>query len=296
MAVLNLLDIAKLKNTDPIVGMIEEAAKSNIEIETFATRPISGTSYKTKVRTGLPTTSFRAANEGTSLSKSSFEQRLTECFVIDPIIQIDKAVADDDPDGPEACMAMETVGHLESVLQLICTQIYSGVSAGDAKGFPGFADLIHADMIEPAGGSTAKTSAWLVRSGLRDVHFVFGRDGQITTSDMVEGVALDTNGKSYPVYRVTISARIGLGIESIYSVCQIKDIGTDTDKGLTDALIAKALSRFPAGKGPTALYCGRRSLQQLQGSRTATNTTGAPAPFPEDSFGVPIKSTDALTY
>jgi hypothetical protein len=38
----------------------------------------------------------------------------------------------------------------------------------------------------------------------------------------------------------------------------------------------------------------RRSLRQLQQSRTATNSTGAPAPFPTEAFGVPIVVTDAL--
>jgi len=38
----------------------------------------------------------------------------------------------------------------------------------------------------------------------------------------------------------------------------------------------------------------RRSLKQLQVSRTATNATGAPAPFPQESFGVPIIVTDAI--
>jgi hypothetical protein len=32
----------------------------------------------------------------------------------------------------------------------------------------------------------------------------------------------------------------------------------------------------------------------LQASRTATNPTGAPAPFPENAFGIPIVVTDAL--
>ncbi|MBA7711875.1 hypothetical protein ES703_120842 [subsurface metagenome] len=38
-----------------------------------------------------------------------------------------------------------------------------------------------------------------------------------------------------------------------------------------------------------------RSLGQLQDSRTATNPTGAPAPFPESAFNVPIFDTTAIT-
>jgi hypothetical protein len=38
----------------------------------------------------------------------------------------------------------------------------------------------------------------------------------------------------------------------------------------------------------------RVALKELQQSRTATNPTGAPAPFPAEAFGVPIVTTDAL--
>jgi hypothetical protein len=38
----------------------------------------------------------------------------------------------------------------------------------------------------------------------------------------------------------------------------------------------------------------RTSLFELQASRTATNPTGAPAPFPTEAFGVPIIVTDSI--
>jgi hypothetical protein len=38
----------------------------------------------------------------------------------------------------------------------------------------------------------------------------------------------------------------------------------------------------------------RRSRMQLQMSRTATTPTGAPAPYPQEAFGVPIEETDSI--
>jgi hypothetical protein len=38
----------------------------------------------------------------------------------------------------------------------------------------------------------------------------------------------------------------------------------------------------------------RRSLFQLQSSRTATNATGAPAPIPVESHNIPIAVTDSI--
>ena len=73
------------------------------------------------------------------------------------------------------------------------------------------------------------------------------------------------------------------------------ELTADTGKGLTDLLIADLLSRFPASRPPTELVMNRRSLMQLQKSRTATNATGAPAPIPTESFGVPIIVTDQIS-
>ena len=79
-----------------------------------------------------------------------------------------------------------------------------------------------------------------------------------------------------------------------YSVGRIANLTADAGKGLTDDLISDLLSQFPAGMVPTLLVCSRRSLKQLQQSRTATNQTGAPEPFPSDAFGVPLITTDAI--
>jgi len=86
----------------------------------------------------------------------------------------------------------------------------------------------------------------------------------------------------------------GLQIGNKYAVGRIKKITTDSGKTLTDALIAQLLEKFPVGFRPDYLFMNRRSLRQLQSSRTATNPTGAPAPFPSESFGIPIVVTDSI--
>ena len=61
-----------------------------------------------------------------------------------------------------------------------------------------------------------------------------------------------------------------------------------------DDMISDLLSKFPVGVVPDYLFMTRRSRKQLQDSRTATNATGAPAPFPEEAFNVPIVLTDSI--
>jgi hypothetical protein len=67
------------------------------------------------VRTGYPTAQFRNANEGVPRSKSSFENRLVECFIIDSQVAADKALADVwEPGGAAAYQMIEGAGVLEA--------------------------------------------------------------------------------------------------------------------------------------------------------------------------------------
>src|SRR4051812_31372005 len=109
-----LLDIAKANGSDAVTGLIDETIKYHPELALGAARTIKGLSYKTLVRTSLPTVSFRNANEGVTVDKSNYENRNVECFVFTPRIQVDKAVADKYEDGPEAFIALEGAGVMES--------------------------------------------------------------------------------------------------------------------------------------------------------------------------------------
>jgi len=151
-------------------------------------------------------------------------------------------------------------------------------------------------MVVDAGGTTANTgsSVWAVRFGPREVTWVYGNDGDLALSDVTEERVTDGSGNPFTAYCQEILARPGLQVASVYSIGRIKKLTEDSGKGLTDDLISTLLSKFPVGKRPDVLFMTRRSLRQLQQSRTATNATGAPAPIPAESFGVPIQVTDAV--
>lgn len=62
-----------------------------------------------------------------------------------------------------------------------------------------------------------------------------------------------------------------------------------------DCLFAGLVGSFRIGYRPEVLFVSRRSLTQLQKSRTATNATGAPAPTPTEYEGIPLIPTDSIT-
>jgi len=305
MALPTLLDIAKMNGSDPVVGLIDETTKAHPELRLGYARTIKGFQYKTLVRTALgnPTTgSFRAANQGTSPIKHTYENRTISTYILNPRFECDKAVADSHEDGREAYIAMENSGTLEGETAALARQFYYGNSTGgngNALGFPGLIDAYDAtNMVVDAGGTTASTGsgAWLVKWGPKDVGWVWGENGKLELGDIrTESIPDPVDStKRFTGYVSDMLARPGLQVGSVQSLVRIKKLTEDSGKGMTDALIIRALAKFPSGQKPDVIFMSRRSLAQLQASRTATNATGAPAPIPTESQQIPIEVTDSI--
>lgn len=296
-----LLDIAKANGSDATAGLIEEATKAHPELTLGSARTIRGLNYKTLIRTGNPAVSFRNANEGVTATKGDYENRLVETYILNPRFEADKAVADKYEDGWEAYLAMEAMGIMEAAMTLLGKQFYYGTNAtygGDAKGFPGLlASLDTPNMVVDAGGTTATTgsSVWAVKFGPKDVIWVYGNDGSLELDDVRTETLYDSSDNPFTGYVQELLAYPGLQVGSVRSIGRIKKLTEDSGKGLTDDLIAKLLEKFEVGIVPDVLLMNRRSVRQLRASRTATNVTGAPAPFPTESFGIPIAVTDSIS-
>lgn len=293
-----LLDIAKATGTDGIVGLIEEVIVAVPELRLGAARTIKGTQYKASVRTGQPTGAFRGANEGVTPQKSTFEQRLFECFIANCRWQCDKAVADAHEDGAQAYIAAEAKGIVQGQLVTLGSQFYYGTVDDTNKGFPGIGvQYDSANMTVDATGTTANTgsSVWLIKWGEDGAQWLFGNGGDpLHLEELRIESALDISNKPYTAYVQELLAWVGLKLGSINSAVRIKNLTADNGKGMTDSLFYDALSKFPAGVKPDVALMTRRSLAQLRKSRTATNPTGAPAPIPTEVEGVPIEVTDSI--
>jgi hypothetical protein len=297
-----ILDIAIMNGSDMVVGLVEETIKAVPEITRGAARTIKGLQYKTLVRTSLPQVKFRAANQGATLGKSIYENRLFETYIFNPYWTVDEAVALGHEDGPAALLSIEAQGMMEAAWQYLGLQFYYGAAAtttsplNDALGNPGLCQYVDASMVVNANGTTALTgsSVWAVRFGPRDVTWVYGDNGALALKPVREQTLFDANGNPYTGFIQEILARPGLQFTRKYAAGRIKNITADTGKGCTDALISQLLAAFPVGLPPDYLFMSRRSLQQLQASRTAVNPTGSPAPIPNESFGIPILPTDSI--
>lgn len=298
MAMPTLLDIATLNNTDREVGLIEEAVPAVPELKYVPARTIMGLNFYTQVRVALPTVAFRNANEGSDPVKSNYQRRLVECYIVNPPIRVDKAVADAYEDGPEAFLAMEALGVTKGAFVTLGKQFYYGAgTGGDAKGHPGLLQAYDStNMVVDGGGTTDNTasSVWAVAFGPDKLTWVLGNNGEIAVGDPIVQQITDSNGKVLDAYCQSLLCRPGLQVSTVNAIARLKKLTEDSGKGCDDDKLADLISKFPVGIMPDAIFMTRRSLKQLQQSRTATNQTGAPAPRPTEYEGIPIYPTDSI--
>lgn len=263
----------------------------------------NGETHKYIRHTTAPTVNFRAANAGRTLSKSADTLETATLKMLDWTFRVDKGVADIwRQGGAEALIAREARRHLRAALAKLETQILNG---SDSDGFVGFLtstklDALADGMVVNATGSAAGTgsSVYLVRMGADvGVAGVYKGDGvPLSIGESFEDLAKDDGADTwYPAYVTPACGWFGLQVGGAYSISRICNLTAESGKGLTDDLISEAISRHPVDQMPNVMIMNRRSLKQLQQSRTATNATGAPAPFPTEAFGIPIIVTDQIS-
>lgn len=284
------LDVTDLLQDAPLLAALAADIASN------------GTEHKYLKETGAPVVGFRSANDGRE-NKASADTLVTITLkILDASFAVDKALADAYRKGPEAYIAREGKRHLKAAFAAAEAQLISGTAA-DAGGFVGLCDAAtinaHNDaMVYNATGSAAGTGSSVIairtNDDGNDCTLITGNEGNV---EMGESVVTRLEGATtgfYPAYFTPVSGWLGLQIGSAYSVGRICNLTAENDHTLTDDMIAELLALFPAARQPNLLVMSRRSRKQLQQSRTATNATGAPAPIPEEAFGIPIIVTDGM--
>jgi len=265
----------------------------------------NGTTHKYPKVTTLPTVGFRSENAGRDMSKSATTIITDTLKLLDFTWEADVGVADAWRKGRRDYIDREGMLHVLAALKIAEVQIINGtIGTGNASGFSGFRNLTTVDaladaMVVNAAGTTAATasSVWAVRVAENGVCGVYKGEGsaiELGETVVVQKVVNPgTDNKTFPAYYTPGTMWLGMQEGGVYDVGRICNLTNDSGKGLTDLLISDLLSLFPIGFGPTHLLMSRRSLKQLQKSRTTYSPTGTPAPFPTEAFGVPIVVTDS---
>lgn len=295
------IEVSDLLRTSPFLQALRMEPSSN------------GTTHKYTKETGAPVVGFRAPNAGRDLDSSEDTLVSLDLKVLDFSWACDVAVANAWRKGKADYIAREGKRHLAAALMAFERQLINGTlgasdsggAIGSAAGFTGFrnaagCDAVADTMVVNAAGAVADTisSVWAVRLADDGVCGVYKGDSSafelLDTNIVPYVVNPGTDNKTFPAYYTGASTWLGMQVGGAYDIGRIANL-TASSAPLTDDLIAALLAKFPIGRKPTHLLMSRRSQRQLQDSRTATTTTGAPAPFPQESFGVPIIVTDAIS-
>jgi hypothetical protein len=266
-----------------------------------ATVASNGTQHKYLKETVAPTVGMRSIGTGVANSNSTDAEITIALKIVAASFAVEKAAADSYFKGAAEFVAREMRRQLRAAFFAVEQQIFNGTGAGNAAGFAGFADTLTASsnqMVVKAGGTTAATgsSVYLIRTNDlgTDVQFVLGQNGNIAAGETIIQRIDDASGLHYPAYYTPVEGWAALQLGSALSVGRIANLTADSGAGLTDALIAKALQAFPAARQPNLIAMGRRSLAQLQASRTSYNPLGDPAQIPNQAFNIPIVVTDGI--
>ena len=298
-AYLTMLDIAKINGNDAAVGLIEENISIAPEAMIFPARTIRGTTFRTIQRTALPTTQFRNVNEGVEPTKSSYANKLVECAYLDSQLEMDVATASADEMGSAHALALEADGHAQSAMQLIGRQVWYGrETGGDSKGFQGAQGIVDTDAVLDAGGTTASTgsSVYGVRVGEKFSTMIFGNETVLSIGEWRKQT-ITRSSKEMTAWKNSLEGWLGFQWVNKHSVCRLKDATEDSGKTVTDAKLAQLLSQLKWV--PDYWFMNRRSLYQLQVSRTATSNTSGKfetpiGPVPTHSLDIPIIVTDSI--
>jgi hypothetical protein len=305
-----MLDIAKANGSDPVVGLIDETTKAHPELTLGAARTIKGINYKTLVRTSLFNgTTFRSANEGATVGKATYENRLVETFILNPRWEADKAVADSYEDGARVHRdgsrehGRKVDGRpLRPVLlrdQHDLRRQRQGLPRPDRL-------LRHHQQRRRRRRHDRQhrlVSVWLVKFGPKAVQWVWGRTGSCSSPTRASRRSTTPTATPLTGYVQDLLARPGLQVGSIRSLVRIKKLTADSGKGLTDTLISRrwqVRGRRRAGRDPHVRRSRhaapaepqRDDLQRRrrQGDQRHREHRAHPRP----AFGIPIAVTDAI--
>lgn len=257
---------------------------------------IDGTQLRYVKQTGSPNVNFRLLNDGVDNDVADWTQVTVDLAIADASFNVDIAAAEGYRLGPAAFLALQMRTHMEALMFKIEQEVLYGAAT---NGFASLSDeldaVADATVISAGGTSAGRSSVWAIRTGMNDTQLAWGNEGVIEAKDTTIIRTAGATTGNFPSYFTPVTGYCGLIYGSAWSAGRICNITEDSGKGLTDDLISQLLETFPAGRGPDMLVMSRRSLGQLQRSRTSYSPTGQPALIPDSSFNIPILVSDGVS-
>ena len=272
------------------------------------------TGHKTTIRTGLPTVAWRELNYGVPQGKSTTKQVIDTCGMLEAYSEVDARLAE--LNGNKASFLLsESRAFLEAMNQEMAKAVFYG-KASDRSKIVGltsrFSALSGADSssnIINAGGSSNRTSIWVVCWGENTVHGIYpkGTKAGLKQCPTEKCTLIDSDGGKYDGLRTHFIWDSGLCVRDWRYVVRICNIDTSTltknksaGADLVD-LLDQAVELLPDLRlGTPRIYMNKTIRSFLR--RQIKNTTNVHLNLDDIAGrkvltydGIPVRRCDQLT-
>ena len=286
------------------------------------------TGHKTTVRASIPTPTWRLLNRGVVPVKSTSNQIVESCGMLEAYSEIDKDLALLNGNTADFRLSEDTAV-IEGMGQAVATAMIYGDVSVNPEQFTGLAPRYYAvsgattstNVIDAGGTGAVNTSIWLVGWSDQTIHGIFPKGSQagLKFEDLGEQIIYD--GQTFPgagryqAYRSHYQQKIGISVRDWRFVVRIANIDTTNlatagDASDVSANILKYMSMAldkvpPVGSVRPVFYMNQTvramlrvklisksnlwlSLDDIKGASGITR--------PTLSFqGVPCRRVDAIT-
>lgn len=315
--------------TSTLVNLLSQ--ENGILDDCLAVECQSGNAFEFTQVVKLPQPSRRSYNQGINPTQGAVAKQVTTCTEYADLALIDQSLARLGGNLAEL-RGQEDQLHLQSMGQLVASDLFYSNRAADPTQFTGFANIYNTvstatsnianNVIDCGGTGNTNASMWLITWGPKQIHTIFPNGLPAGLQHVDNGLqnAYDANQKLFIAYQTWMQWNLGLAIHDWrYAVraCNI-DVtlfGGGSAANLIGILAAMVMKPpvMPAGAGPvqtsdvptvtmgrSAIYVNRTVYLALdQQAQNKTNVLLQMTQWDGHTIlayrGIPIRIVDALT-
>jgi len=276
------------------------------------------TGHKANVRTGLPTGTWRAINQGVAASKGTVAPITFSVAMLEQRMQADKALAELSGD-LASYLTNESMPHYEAMKQDVATAMIYANEALEPEKFTGLARYYSTlsgaasseNVVSHGGSGSDQSSAWLVRWGESTIHGIYpkGSPAGLEYTDLGLDDAFDPSGNRYRAYMAHWCWKLGLAVKDWRAAVRLCNIDTSVirtnDAGGITAIKDLVRSMIIAserlrGEGSGGVWYVNRTvatalrlgiIEKVANNLTAETVAGKRVTFFDE---YPVKVVDAL--
>lgn len=314
-----LMDVARRLDPNGKIAEISELLAENAEIlqEMQFVEGNLPTGNRTTVRTGLPTPTWRMLNYGVPQSKSTTQQIMDSCGMLEGYSRIDVDLADL-ANNKADFRKSEDMAFLEAFHQTLANVLFYGDTDLTPEKFMGLSPRYDTpsatktnsgyNMITGGGSGSDNTSIWLVVWGNRKIHGIFPKGSKAGFRHIDDGIQIVQDAASgiYKVYQSHFKWDIGLTVRDwryVVRICNI-DVSNLTKAAASGAdlvnLLVQAVEIPPDLNGSPAIYCSRtiksflrRQIKNTSNVNLTIDTVAGKRVLTFD--GIPVRRTDQIS-